>query len=166
MRLRLLLFVLLGVLFAGAAVVWIFYLQRGAHMELKGSVLKVRTLATDENGSVAVIDFRCANQADYPWVVRSVEVVLTDAQGYAVQGTTIADADATRLFEYFPLLGQKFNDSLVARTRIGPRESIDRMVAAKFDIPEAQLQSRRGLSIRVEEVDGAVSEIVEGTPLP
>lgn len=163
MKLRLLMFVLAGALLAGTAVAFIFYIQRGAHMRLEGAVQKVRTLAIDENSSVAVVDFRLTNAADYPWVVRSVEGSLTDAQGYSVQGTTIADADATRLFEYFPLLGQKFNDSLVARTKIAPHQTLDRMIALKFDIPEAQLQSRKQLRIRIEEVDGAVSEITEGT---
>jgi hypothetical protein len=40
------------------------------------------------------------------------------------------------------------------------------MIAAKFDVPEAQLQARKGLSIRIEDVDGAVSEITEGASKP
>jgi hypothetical protein len=40
------------------------------------------------------------------------------------------------------------------------------MIAAKFDIPEGQLQARKGLSVRIEDVDGAVSEITEGAPKP
>jgi hypothetical protein len=35
------------------------------------------------------------------------------------------------------------------------------MIAARFEIPEGRLRARKGLLIRVEEVDGAVSEIVE-----
>ena len=130
-------------------------------MELKGTILKVRTLATDENTSAVLIDFRCVNAADYPWVVRAVSVALTDSQGYLVEGATISDTDAARLFEYFPLLGQKYNDSLTMRTRIPPRQTLDRMIAARFEIPEAHLRARQSLRIRVEEVDGAASEIVE-----
>ncbi|MCL6507997.1 MAG: hypothetical protein K6T59_13330 [Bryobacteraceae bacterium] len=164
MRLSFLRFVLIGAALVAAIVVFVFYIQRGAHMQLKGTVQKVRTLATDENSSVAVIDFRAANQADYVWMVRSVEVYMTDAQGSTVPGLTVADADAARLFEYFPLLGQKFNDSLTARTKIGPRQTGDWMIAARFDIPEAQLQSRKAFHIRIAEVDGAVSEISETGP--
>jgi len=152
---------LAGVVLVGLAVVWVFYIQRGAHLELKGSVLKVRTLAPDDTSSVAVIDFRFVNAADFPWMVRSVAVSMIDSAGHSVEGYTLADADATRLFEYYPLLGQKFNDSLVPRTRIQPRQSLDRMISARFEVPEAQLRSRKRLQIRVEDVDGAVSEIVE-----
>jgi len=164
MKLRFVLYVLIGAAVVAAAVAFVFQIQRGAHMQLEGAIQKVRTLATDENSSVAVIDFRVTNLADYVWMVRSVEVYMTDAQGAAVPGLTIADADAARLFEYFPLLGQKFNDSLTARTKIGPRQSGDWMIAARFDVPETQLQSRRAFHIRIAEVDGAVSEINEGAP--
>jgi hypothetical protein len=162
MRLRLLIYVLAGIAVVAAAVAWVFFLQRGAHMEIQGAILKVRTVSTDENSSVALIDFRCTNAADYPWVVRSVEVSLIDAQGDLLNGSTVSDADATRLFEYFPLIGQKFNDSLVARTRIPARHTIDRMIAARFETSEKALRARRSLRVRVEDVDGAVSEIVEG----
>ena len=164
MRLRLVVFVLVGVVLVGAAVAWVFYAQRGAHLVLQGSVSKVRTVATDENSSVAIVDFRFVNVADYLWMVRKVDVSVTDAQGFTVPGSTVSEVDAARLFEYFPLLGQKFNDSLVARTRLEPHRTMDRMIAAKFEIPEAQLQARKGLRIRIEDVDGAVSEIAEGAP--
>ena len=152
---------LAGIVLVGLAVAWVFYIQRGAHLELKGSILKVRTLAPDDTSSVAVIDFRFVNAADFPWMIRSVAVSVIDSAGHSVEGYTLADADAARLFEYYPLLGQKFNDSLVPRTRIQPHQSLDRMISARFEIPEAQLRARKRFQIRVEDVDGAVSEIVE-----
>jgi hypothetical protein len=166
MRLRLAVFVLLGLAVAGTGVALVFYAQRGAHLVIQGSVSKVRTVATDENGSVAIVDFRFANVADYRWVVRKVDVSVTDAQGYTVPGSTVSEVDAARLFEYFPLLGQKFNDSLLARARLEPHQIVDRMIAARFEIPEAQLQARKSLRIRIEDVDGAVSEISEGATRP
>ena len=166
MRLRLLGFVLVGVAVMGAAAAWVFYAQRGAHLVLQGSVSKVRTVAIDENSSVAIVDFRFVNVADYRWVIRNVEVSVTDAQGHAVPGSTVSEVDAARLFEYFPLLGQKYNDSLVARARLEPHRTMDCMIAARFEIPEAQLQTRKGLRVRIEDVDGAVSEITEGASQP
>jgi hypothetical protein len=166
MRLRLLGFMLVGLAILGAALGWVFYAQRGARLVLQGTVSKVRTVAIDENSSVAIVDFRFVNVADYRWVIRKVDVSVTDPEGHVVPGSTVSEVDAARLFEYFPLLGQKFNDSLVARARLEPHQTIDRMIAAKFDIPEAQLQARKGLSVRIEDVDGAVSEITEGAAKP
>ncbi len=162
MRKELLPFVGVGVAVAGLLVAVLFYVQRGAHLELVGSIQKVRTLAVEESGSIAVLDFRFVNSADYLFVVRAVAVSLEDQQGQILEGAVVSEVDARRLFQYFPLLGQKYNDSLLARTRIAPRQSMDRMIAARFEIPERRLQERKRLRIRVEDVDGAVSEIVEG----
>lgn len=161
MRKQLLPFVGIGVVVAGLAVALVFYLQRGAHMELKGAIQKVRTLAVEEKASIAVADFRFVNSSDYLFIVREVRMSFEDRQGRIHDGAVASEGDAQRIFEYYPALGQKYNPSLLARTRIGARQSLDRMLAARFEVPEAELQARRRLILRVEEVDGAVSEISE-----
>jgi hypothetical protein len=136
-------------------------MQRGAHVELKGSILKVRTLSMEEKSTVAVVDFRFANPSDYPFVVRKVEVFLINEKGERIQGETVSELDAKRLFQYYPTLGQKYNDTLVLRNKIPGRQSWDRMIAARFELPEAALTTRRSIVVRVEDVDGPTSEIVE-----
>src|SRR5262249_49531560 len=120
-------------------------MQRGAHIELTGSILKVRTQPMDDNSAVAVIDFRFVNPSDYNFVVREVTVSIVDKQGATVDGATVSEIDARRLFEYFPLLGQKFNDTLVMKTKIPPHQTLDRMVAARFEMPAAAFDARRNL---------------------
>ncbi len=154
-------FVGIGIVAVIVGILAIFYVQRGAHVELKGSVQKVRTLALDENSSAALIDFRVLNPSDYPFIVRKADVSMIEPGGNALEGLVIAEVDARRLFEYFPVLGQKYNDSLVIRTKVGPRQTIDRMLAVRFEVPESKLQARQRLVIRIEEIDGPVSEIVE-----
>jgi len=139
----------------------ILYIQRGAHIELKGAVLKVRTLAMDENSSVAVVDFRFANPSNYPFVVRSVDISATGPNGQNYESMPVSEVDAKRLFQYYPILGQKFNDSLLPRDKIPPQHSEDRMIVARFEIPIAQLDARKNLKIRIEDVDGPVSELAE-----
>jgi len=151
----------IAVLVVAAIVGGVFYVQRGAHVELQGKILKVRTAPLDESNSVAVLDFRFTNIADYPFTVREVTVSLEDSSGNRIEGMTIAETDARRLFESIPLLGEKYNASLIVRDQIPAHASEDRMIAASFHIPEAQLDKRRGLTIRVEDVDGPVSEIKE-----
>jgi len=141
-----------------AGIVW---RQWGAHIELKGSILKVRSQPLDENSTAVVVDFRFRNPADYPFVVRKVEVRLEDGSGGMAEGMVIAESDAQRLFEYFPVLGQKYNPTLLMRDRVQPKESADRMVAVRFELPQALVEARRKLVVRVEEVDGAVSELVQ-----
>jgi len=149
----------IGIVCIAIAVAGIMYMQRGAHIDLPGKVLKVRTAPLDENSSVAVVDFRINNPSDYPFVVRTVTVTYEEATGAQADGQTISDVDAKRLFEAIPLLGQKFNDSLLTRDRVLPHTTLDRMIAARFEFPEARLESRKRLVVRIEEVDGKIVEL-------
>jgi len=157
-------FLLVGIAAASALVGALLYWNRGAHIELKGSILKVRTLASDPASTVVFADFRFVNPADYPFVVRKVELFLEDGAGQTLEGMGVSDVDAKRLFEYYPTLGQKYNPSLIMNARIAPHASLDRMIAAQFRISEEKVQARKSLRIRVEDVDGAVSEMVETAP--
>jgi len=150
-----------GLVVVAIAVAWMFYMQRGAHIEPAGKILKVRTLALDENSSVAIVDFRVTNSADYAVVVREVDVTLDAPNGSAVEGQTVPEMDAKRLFQYYPILGQKYNDSLIVRDRINPHATLDRMVAVRFDMPLAQLDARKRLRLRVVDVDGPSGELIE-----
>lgn len=151
----------IGVAAVAIVVGAVLYVQRGAHIELKGSIKKVRTAAMDDYSSVAVVDFRFVNPANYPFVVRSVEVSMVGADGNTYQGSPVSEVDAKRLFEYYKALGQKYNESLLMRDKIPAGTSQDRMIAARFEVPEKLLEGRKNLTIRIEDVDGPSSELVE-----
>jgi vancomycin resistance protein YoaR len=158
---RLVLPILIGVVVVIAAVASLLYVQRGAHIELRGEILKVRTHELDAASSIAVVDFRFRNPADYPFIVRTVDVSIELKDGRTVEGQVVAEADTERVFQALPLLGQKYNRSLLAKDRVNARESLDRMIAARFEVPVSMLQERRQLSIRIEDVDGPVSTLLE-----
>jgi hypothetical protein len=159
MRKPLLLAFSLAVLIVIGFIAAVFWAQKGAHLELRGQVLKVRTAPLDENHSVAVVDFRFLNLADYTYEVRQVTVTVADKSGMTIEGMTIPEIDAQHLFEAIPLLGQKYNPSLIVRNRIPAHATEDRMIAASFPIPEDQLDVRRSITVRVQEEDGVISEI-------
>jgi len=75
-----------GLVVIAIAVAWILYMQRGAHIEPAGKILKVRTLALDDNSSVAVVDFRVINSSDYTVIVREVTVTEEGANGQTADG--------------------------------------------------------------------------------
>jgi hypothetical protein len=151
----------IGLVVVAIALAWILFMQRGAKIELAGSIQKVRTLALDENSAAAIIDFRLRNPSEFPFVVRNVGVTLVDAGGKTAEGSVISETDARRLFEYFPALGQKYNESLLIRTRIQAGRSIDRMIAVRFEVPEKLVAERKGLTVRVEDMSGPVTEVSE-----
>ena len=150
-----------GLLVVAAGIGGVFYMQRGAHVELTGGVLKVRTQAMDEKSTVAVIDFRFVNPSNYPFVVKEVTVSILDKDGKTLEGQAVSELDARRLFQYYPQLGQKYNDSLMMRDKTMGRQSMDRMIATRFEETEATLESRRKLTVRIVDVDGPVAELQE-----
>ena len=151
----------IGIVVIALAITGVFYMQRGAHMVLPGKVLKVRTAPLDDNSSIAVIDFRVTNPADYAFMAKSVTAVLEEPSGNQIEGETSSEVDAQRLFAGIPLLGEKYNNSFKERDRIPPHSSRDFMVASRFEVPESKLAARKRFLVRIEEVDGVVSEIPE-----
>jgi hypothetical protein len=134
------------------------YLMRGSHLELRGSIRNVRTVASDETHTIAIADFDVTNVADYPFVVRTVTLSLAGPDGKMLEGTTVAEIDARRVFEYYPQLGAK-NDTLLSKETVAPHQTKLRMIAAQFELPEAAVKQSRRLNIRIRELDGAESEI-------
>ena len=151
----------LALLVVAAVIAAVFFVQRGSHLELQGKVLKVRTAPLDENSSVAVVDFRFQNLADFDFEVLKVTVTMEDSSGVKIDGTTVSEVDAGRLFQAIPLLGQKYNPSLIVRNSIPPHATEDRMIAARFEVPEEKLEKRKQLTLRIEPYKGEVSEIKE-----
>lgn len=156
-------FPLIGLAVMAAVVGGGLYLNRGSHVALNGEIKKVRLHEVDARNSVAILDFRFSNPADYQFMVRTIELFMeAGAPGSEpVPGFIVADIDAKRLLDAIPDLGPKYNDSLKVRDRIPPKASDDRMIAARFEVPVADLQKRTRFRIRIEDVDGAVSELTE-----
>jgi hypothetical protein len=152
----------IGMLCVAIAVAMIFHMQRGAHIQVTAKILKVRTAPLEDNAAVLVADFRVTDTADYAFLVNKVTLIVVDAHGKQIEGDTISEIDARRIFEAFPLLGPKYNPSLILREQIAPHATVDRMTSARFEVADAVLQARKNLILRIEEADGrAVDEFTE-----
>jgi hypothetical protein len=154
MRKELLIGVAIGLVLLGLVASGVLWVNKDAHVVLEGAIQKVRTLPLDDSASFLVLDFRVTNPSGYPFVVREVQIMVD-----GVEGSVVADSDARRLFDYYKTIGPKYNDSLKARDRVAAKQTIDRMVSARFEFPEAKLKDRKSLTLRIEEVDGLVSEL-------
>jgi len=151
----------IGIVVVAIAVAAIVYIERGGHVELPGKILKVRTAPLDDQSSAVVIDFRVTNPSDYAFQVRSVTVILEDKRGAQAEGATASESDAQHLLAGLPLLGEKYNQSLMVRERVPAHTTLDRMTAARFEVPDSQLQARKRFLVRIEEWDGVVQELSE-----
>jgi hypothetical protein len=108
-----------------------------------------------------VVDFRVTDPSDIPFVMKGASLTLEPASGPILDGMTVSKPDVENVFKYNPILGPKFNDVLGIKDRIEPHQRLDRMVGARFEIPESQAEDRKAIHLHVEEMDGVTADLVE-----
>lgn len=155
---------ILAIVIVGGLAGGILYWTRNNHLELTGQVLKVRSHMVDPQNTMVAIDFRVTNPSTNQFVVRAVEVFIEDKDGKPLDSNIFPEVDARRLFTYYPVLGKKFNQTLVIKDKIDPGQTLDRMIAVGVPITDAALQERTGLRIEIEDLDGSKSVIREERP--
>ncbi len=154
---RLLIPVIIGLGVVAVVVVFILTGTKGAHLELQWKLVKPRVAALDENSTAVITDFRIANNSDVRFVVSEVSATLTKADGTSVDGQVIARSDIAQVLEFNRLLGNQYNPVLTIRDEIKPHETFDRMVGVRFDVPLADAQKSRKMTLTLHEMDGVES---------
>ena len=153
-------------LFTGLAVVAIavgFVLigTKGNHLELTGTILKVRVMPLSPVASLVIVDFRVSDPSDVPFVMKDAKLTLETAKGEILDGMSVSKPDIENVFKYNPILGPKFNDVLGIEDRIEPHQRLDRMVGARFEIPDVQAEDRKAIHLHIEELNGVTADLVE-----
>jgi hypothetical protein len=155
---RILIFFGVGLVAIAIAVVVILNANKGAHLELQGSILKVRTGALGDGNSIAVMDFRVTNPSDLPFTVRNVEIALEQSNGEMLDGVTISKSDLKQMFQYNRFLGDQYNDGLGLQDTIAPHGTVDRMVAAHFEVGNGDLEKAKAVHLSIQDVNGPLWE--------
>jgi hypothetical protein len=145
----------------GAILGAILFSTRHNKVEVTADILKVRSHQIEPSSTIVAIDFRVSNPSTQQFVVRDVEAFLETKEGKSLQGDIFAEMDAQRMFDYFKVLGPKHNTTLIRREKVNSGQSIDRMIAARFDASDASVQERKAVRLVIYDIDGAKSEIVE-----
>src|ERR1700733_608161 len=130
-----------------------FTTTEGAHLRAGGKNLKMGVLPLGSDASLVVLDFRATNPSNVPFVVNSVTLHLEPATGEAVDGRTASKTNIENIFKYEKLLGPKYNAVLSLQDRIPPHQTADLMAGARFELPEAAIDSRKMIRLRLEDVD-------------
>ena len=151
----------IGMIVVGVVVFGTLVKTKGAHLVLAGNVMHVRTLSTDPQNSIVIVDFRVRNEAQIPFMSREAKLILTKADGTELEGNTIAQTDMDRVFDYYKTLGPKYNPVLVQRDRVKGGETLDRMLAASIALPEGDVEKRKNVTVRLFDVDGPTFDIKE-----
>jgi len=156
--------ILLASLVVISGIVWTAVsIHQSSLVRLDGSVLKVRTFPLTPESTLLMVDFRVNNPTRLPFVVEKVEMFVDRSGGDPAPGDMLSRADVDRVFEYTKLAGPKYNDTLIVSTRIQPGESLDRMSVGRVDLPEAAIDGRLAVRLRIREIDGQVAEVREAS---
>jgi hypothetical protein len=105
-----------------------------------------------------VIDFRVENPSNVPFVVREVEVTMEAPDGSMTQAANIAKGDLKTLFQYNRFLGDQYNDALTIKDTVPPHTTVDRMVAARFDVKSKDLEAAKTIHLSIQDMDGPLFE--------
>jgi len=103
-----------GLVVVALAVLGVFRVQKTAHLEIQGKILKVRSIGLEDGASICVVDFRVTNPSNQRFMNKEATITVIGPDGKEIKGDTIPEVDAKRVFEGLPLLGPKFNPSLGA----------------------------------------------------
>ena len=152
---------LIGLAVVGLGIGLVLIDTKGNHLELTGTILKVRILPLSPTASLAVVDFRVTDPSDVPFVMKGASLTLDPASGATLEGMTVSKSDIENVFKYNPILGPKFNDVLGIEDRIAPHQRLDRMVGARFEIPDVQAEDRKAIHLHVEDIHGVTADFTE-----
>ena len=150
-----------GLVVVGAALGFLLIGTKGNHLELTGTILKVRVMPLSPVASLVIVDFRVSDPSDVPFVMKDAKLTLEPATGKMLDGMSVSKPDIENVFKYNPILGPKFNDVLGIKDRIEPHQRLDRMVGARFEITDAQAEDRKAIHLHIEEIDGVTADLVE-----
>jgi hypothetical protein len=135
------------------------FATRKNRLELTGQILKVRSYQIADDNTVAALDFRISNPSTQTFQVKDVSVHLETADGKILDAGNFTEMEAASLFDYYKVLGVKYNPTLVVKEKIEPNETKDRMIAVKFEAPDSVIQKKKGIRIVITDVDGVETEI-------
>lgn len=148
-----------GLVVIAISIFLIFAGTKGAHLELKGKVLKVRTGELDEKSTAALVDVRMENPSNILFVVREVVVKLEMSDGSLVDGMMVPRMNVKQMLEYNKFLGAQYNDTLTIQDKVPARQTIDRMIAVTFPVAMKDMDSAKEIRLSIEDLDGAMFNV-------
>src|SRR5277367_5635248 len=137
----------------------VFSTTKGAHLELKGTILKVRSGELDDKSSAALLDVRLENPSDILFVVREVTVKLEKSDGSMEDGILVPRMNIKQVLEYNKFLGQQYNDTLTIQDKVPAHKSIDRMIAVTFNVPGKELDAAKAIHLKIEDLNGPMFSV-------
>jgi len=146
--------------FAIILLIWFGFIQtKGNHLAPSGWISDIRTQALADDLTLMIIDFGVLNDSDQQMVTGVIDPWITTPGGNNIHGTLYSGGDMAKTFAFYPKLGPQVNQPLLLRGAIDGHKTVNRMVAVEFDVPQRVVDSRRGITLHLEDITGAEVEM-------
>ncbi len=132
---------------------------KGNHLAPAGFISNVRVQAIQEEETLMVIDFRLINDADVQLTAAKIDPWITTHGGQDIHGTLFASADMPKTFQFYPSLGPILHPPLLLRGTLDGHQSKDFMVGIEFDVPARVIDSRKSITLHIEDPTGPFVEL-------
>ena len=154
-----------GLAFGGAVVVIValiwggFIGTKGNHLAPSGWISGVRVQSLAPELTLMVIDFGILNDSDVQMVAASIDPQIQTHDGNIIHGTLYSSADMAKTFDFYPALGPLLHPALPLRGTIDGHKTANMMVGVEFDIPAQVVESRKGVTLRIDDPTGPFVEM-------
>jgi hypothetical protein len=150
-----------GVAILAIALWFGFFTTSDAKLALSGEILKVRSMELTPDSTLAILDFRMKNESSVTFVLKEATILWTDAEGKEREATTVSRPDMNRIMEYSKQAGPKYNEMFVVREKLTSKAMLDRMASGTVPVSDADFTKRKGLKLRLTDMDGVAFELRE-----
>jgi hypothetical protein len=142
------------------ALIWGGFIEtKGNHLAPGGFISNVRVQAIADEMTLMIIDFRLINDADVQMTAARIDPSITTHGGQDIHGTLFASGDMKKTFSFYPALGPLLHPPLPLRGTIDGHKTVDLMVGVEFDVPARVVESRKGVTLRIEDPTGPFVEL-------
>lgn len=149
----------IGLVVIALVAFFVVYGNRASYLQPTGRILEVRTAPLDENTSALLVDFELTNPSGREMTPRFITLTVHKPDGSAPDNMAIAGPDLPMLFRAHPDLGKLEHTAARDREHIAPGQTVDRIIAVRYDFPESDLKRRKDLQLVVEDVTGPRLEL-------
>lgn len=151
--------------FGAAAVLIVIFIYagfvntKGNHLAPTGWISNVRVQGLTEDETLMIIDFGLINDADVQMTVAKIDPWITTRDGQDIHGSLFAGADMEKTFQFYPALGPILHPPMPPRATIDGHTRVTDMVGVEFDVPARVVETRKGVTLHIEDITGPFVEL-------
>ena len=156
----------IGLLLVGFVLWFGNFSTSDSRLQVSGEILKVRSMEMTPDSTLVILDFRMKNESNVNFVLKESTILWTNSEGRELEATHVARPDLDRVLQYAQQAGPKYNEMFVIRDKLTGKAMLDRMVSGTVPVSDAVFAKRKGLKLRLTDLDGQTFDFLARAAKP